>query len=185
MLPSGLWRIHQVANEPEYFATSPERNRWDPSTGSLELFGTCYTSTSEIGAYAETFAEFTVLTQADIGRRALARIELPPEPRWANMLDPTIISWGLDWRISVGDDYPTCQVWAEALFSVGFTGIFYAPRHYVGDEYTPSAALFGNPGYQPTQLRVLDSTPIPDSLVTRAWVTFGIEVVDSTSLGYP
>jgi hypothetical protein len=51
---------------------------------------------------------FTLPITACIG--VLAEIQLPPEPRWANMFDPTILgTWGLDWRICVGDDYDACQ----------------------------------------------------------------------------
>ena len=182
-LPNVLWRIYKVANEAEYFSDRGY-GRWDPLAGSLELYGTCYTSTHPMGAYVEAFAEVRSLTQDDINRYALATIELPPEPRWANMVDPTIVGqWELDERISVGDDYDTCQRWGEALFAVGFTGIHYGPRHNVGGAWRPSVALFGNPGYQPTQLRVLDSTPIPPELVTTAWMSFGIEVWPSTPLG--
>lgn len=120
-LPNVLWRIYKVANEAEYFSDRGY-GRWDPLAGSLELYGTCYTSTHPMGAYVEAFAEVRSLTQDDINRYALATIELPPEPRWANMVDPTIVGqWELDERISVGDDYDTCQRWGEALFAVGFT----------------------------------------------------------------
>ena len=99
------------------------------------------------------------------------------------MTDSKIVSWGLDERINVGDDYDTCQRWGEALFTVGFSGIYYRPRHFVGRSWTASVALFGNPGYQPTQLRVLDSQPIPYELVAEAEELFGIQVWPSTPLG--
>ena len=127
-LPDKLWRMHKVDNEPEYFATRPDRNRWDPPLDSIELFGTCYASGDPTGAFIETFGELAVITQGEIDRRALAQIELPPEPRWADMTDPRIVGWGLDERIGVGVDYDTCQRWSDALFAVGFTGIMFRAR---------------------------------------------------------
>ncbi len=150
----------------------------------MSSFGTCYTSGDPLGAFIEIFGELPVITQGEIDRRAFAQIELPPEPRWADMTDPKIVGWGLDERIGVGDDYDTCQRWSEAPFTVGFTGVMFRARHFVGS-MCPSVAIFGNPGYQPTQLRVLDSTPIPHYLVADACSTFGLERWPSTPLGPP
>jgi hypothetical protein len=68
------------------------------------------------------------------------------------------------------------------VFSVGFTGIYYEARHDVGGG-SPSVALFGDPGYQPTQLRVLDSTAISNEMLSQARRVSGIEVWPSTPLG--
>ncbi len=44
-------------------------------------------------------------------------------------------------------------------------------------------AIFGDPGYQPTKLRVLDSGPISLQVVIDASSTFGLEVWPGTPLG--
>ena len=182
-IPNVLYRIHQMKQQPEFFSTSPERNRWDPPVGSPGLYGTCYTSTSPLGAYAEVLGDLDVITQGMVDRRALSVIEVPAEPRWADMTEPSILGqWGLDVRISVAD-HKVCQRWGEALFSVGFTGVYYQPRHVIGRGWEASVAIFGDPGHQPTKLRVLDTTPIPLDVVNEATMTFGLEVWPSTPLG--
>ena len=106
----------------------------------------------------ETFAELPVITRGEVNRRALAEIELPAQPRWADMTGSKPTGWGLDERINVGEDYETCQRWGEALFAVGFSGIYYRPRHFMGRQWQASVALFGNPGHQPTSFGC--STPV-------------------------
>ena len=92
--------------------------------------------------------------------------------------------WRLDVRISVGD-YEVCQLWAEALFTVGFTGVYYQPRHFVGPDWPSSVAIFGDPGHQATRLQVLETIAIPSQLVTEAETTFGVAVWPSAALPPP
>jgi len=116
-LPQVLFRIHRVDREPEWFSAGlgDDAGRWDPPVNSAEAFGTCYTSTAPLGAYLDVFAELPLGTQADIDRRALAVIQLPPERRWADMTNTAIVcAWHLDERISTGDDYSTCHFWAHS-----------------------------------------------------------------------
>jgi hypothetical protein len=133
----------------------------------------------------EAFGDFDILTQDLIDRRALSVIEVPAKPRWADMSNLSLLSsWKLDARISVGD-YEVCQLWAQALFSVGFTGVYYQPRHFVGPDWPPSVALFSDPGHQPTQLQALETTAIPSQLVIDAETTFGLTIWPSVALPPP
>jgi hypothetical protein len=91
--------------------------------------------------------------------------------------------WGLDERISVGDDYPTCQLWAQQLFAAGFTGVYYHPRHDVArTSAIPSVALFGDPGRQAGSLKVLRSDRIPNDVLDFSIQQYGLKVLPPTAL---
>jgi hypothetical protein len=184
-LPDVLFRIHRIDRGPEWFSTSQEW-RWDPPENASELFGTCYTSTTGIGAFVETFSELPMLTQAEVDRRSLSVIALPPEPRWADMTDPAIVgTWGLDARISTGDNYETCQLWAQQLFAAGFNGVHYQARHDVTRGFSVSVALFGDPGLQTTALKVLRTHAVPLGVLNEARDVFHYELVPEVPLPDP
>lgn len=179
-LPEVLFRVHRMDREPEWFSAGlgEDGGRWDPPSDAAEAFGTCYTSTGPLGAYLEVFAELPLVTQAEIDRRALAILQLPPEPRWADMTNPIVVGrWHLDERISTGDDYRTCQLWAQQLFAAGFTGVYYNPRHDVGRTTSASVALFGDPGRQPGTIKVLARSAIPHEVVQEARQNYGLRVL--------
>jgi len=134
-------------------------------------------------ALMEIVADLPAVTYELLDRRALAHVTIPAGQRLADMTSPKVVGeWGLDRRISVGDDYGVCQRWAYALRLAGFSGVFYEPRHDPRGHSQASVALFGDPGHQPTQLSVLDDGPIPDSLIEEAREVFGLRVVPATPL---
>jgi hypothetical protein len=182
-LPAILYRVHQIINEPEWFGTSGD-HRWDPPAGAPESFGTCYTGTDPLTAFVEAIIELPLLVQSVIDKRAMAVMQVPQDQRLADMSDPKIVGeWGLDRRISVGDDYDVCQRWANALRLAGFTGVFYEPRHDPrGGGDLQSIAFFGDPGYQPTQIQLIEDEPIPRLVVEQAREIFGLRVWPSTPL---
>lgn len=182
--PDRLYRVHRVDRDPEWFAGGDALDgwRWDPPVGSPEAFGTCYTATDPLGACLETFGAFPIISQSDVDRRSLATIQLPPEPRWADMTNPAILAWQLDERICVGDDYDTCRAWAQQLFAAGFTGVYYHPRHDVARSVSASVALFGDPGHQPGLLRVLRREPISGDLITYLTEVCSLRVLPDVAL---
>ncbi|MGB9113638.1 MAG: RES family NAD+ phosphorylase [Acidimicrobiales bacterium] len=177
-LPPLLYRVHRGDREPEFFANSGDL-RWDPPSSATTLFGTCYMSTSPVTALMESADDLT-LTDETLAARNLAELEVAVEQRLADMTNPVIVGeWGLDRRISVGDDYDVCHRWAHALRLAGFTGVYYEARHH---PHGFSAGLFGDPGYQPTQVRIIDDGPIPASVVADAMTTCGLRVLPSVPL---
>jgi hypothetical protein len=181
-LPPVLYRVHQIAHEPEWFGTSGNY-RWDPPAPSADLFGTCYTSTDPLTAFIEAVIELPLMTQSVIDKRAIAMLQVPDEQRLADMSAPRIIGeWGLDRRISTGDDYEICQGWANALRLARFTGVFYEPRHDPRGNAQQSIALFGDPGYQPTQIQLIEDEPLSRGLIEDAREIFGLRVLPSTPL---
>jgi hypothetical protein len=156
--------------------------RFDPPAG-VPVFGSCYTGLDPLTALMEVVAELPVVTYELLDQRALAQVIIPTGQRLADMTSPMVIGqWGLDRRISLGDDYAVCQRWAYALRLAGFSGVFYEPRHDPRGDSRASVALFGDPGHQPTQLSVVDDGPIPDSLIEEARNVFGLQVLPATPL---
>jgi hypothetical protein len=181
-LPAILYRVHQVVHEPEWFGTSGGC-RWDSPADAAELFGTCYTGTDPLTAFIEAVAELPLLTQSVIDQRAMALLHMPQDQRIADMTNPRIIGdWGLDRRISTGDAYDVCQRWAHALRLAGFTGVFYEPRYDPRGRNQQSIAFFGDPGYQPTQIIMIEDEPISRPVVEEASQIFGLRVWPSTPL---
>lgn len=181
-LPPILYRVHQVVHEPEWFGTSGDC-RWDPPAEVADLFGTCYTGTDPLTAFIEAVTELPLLAQSVIDKRAMALLHVPQDQRIADMTNPRIIGdWGLDRRISTGDAYGVCQRWAHALRLAGFTGVFYEPRYDPRGRNQQSIAFFGDPGYQPTQIIMIEDEPIPRSVVEEARDIFGMRIWPSTPL---
>ena len=179
-MPDLLYRIHRADKDPEWFSMGTWR--FDPPTG-VSVFGTCYAGLDPLTALMEVVADLPAITYELLDRRALAQVTIPAGQRLADMRSPKVVGeWGLDRRISVGDDYGVCQRWAYALRLAGFSGVFYEPRHDTRGHSQTSVALFGDPGHQPTQLSVLEDGPIPDSLIEEARVVFGLRVLPAAPL---
>ena len=134
-------------------------------------------------ALMEVLAELPAVTYELLDRRALARLTIPAGQRLADLTNPRIVGeWGLDRRISVGEDYGICQRWAYALRLGGFSGVLYEARHDPRGPQQVSLALFGDPGHQPTQVAVVDDGPIPDHLIGQARHVFGLSIAPATPL---
>ncbi|HEY5272774.1 MAG TPA: RES family NAD+ phosphorylase [Acidimicrobiales bacterium] len=176
---SRLFRVHKMGNEPEWFGTSGNY-RWDPPPTAADLFGTCYVGTAALTSLMETLGEFAIVTEGMIEARNVAALQVPDDIRLADLTNNRIVGdWGLDRRISVGDDYEICQLWGQALQSAGFEGIFYEARHHVGGH---SIALFGDPLYQPRQVVLLDDDAISSELIEQAQLECGLRILPSSPL---
>lgn len=178
--PGVLFRVHRIDNDPEWFSVA--KGRFDPPDAAAG-FGTSYLSFDPLTALMEVVADLPAVTYELLDRRCLATVTIPSRQNLADMASPKVVGeWGLDRRISVGEDYGICQRWAYALRLAGFTGMLYEPRHDPRGADRFSVALFGDPGHQPTQVAVVDDGPIPDSLIQQAQQVFGLQVAPATPL---
>lgn len=178
-LPELVFRVHRLDREPEWF-TDGAGFRWDPPPVSGATFGTCYVATHPLTALMEIVGDLPTVTRDQVDGRAIATLLFPDVDRLADMTSPGIARWGLDRRISMGDFYDVSQRWALALRLAGYSGVYYEPRHDPGGE--ASIALFGDPGYQPTQIRLLSDGPIEDDLADELFFQFGIRVMPTRPL---
>ena len=139
-------------------------------------------------AFLETFGRIRPVLQRHVDERVLTEAYLPSETRLANMTDPAILGlYGLTAEVGVGGDertYARTQRWAEALETAGFGGVIYAARHDPALNER-SVALFGKPGYQPSQLLARPARYIPEELIDRAAVEYAIEVLPSVPVSGP
>jgi hypothetical protein len=178
-LPEIVYRVHRIDREPEWF-TDGSGERWDPPPGSGSTFGTCYLATDSLTALVEVVGDLPLLTQEMLDSRAVAVLAFPDVERIADMSSREIARWGLDRRISMGDFYDVSQRWARALWSAGYSGVYYEPRHDPGGG--GSIALFGDPGLQPGQVRLLEDVAISRHLVVMLRGEFGVRVAPAKPL---
>lgn len=179
-IPELVYRIHRVDREPEWF-TDDALCRWDPPPESAVNFGTCYVATDPLTALMEVVGDFDFVTQDMLASRAVATMSIQPG-QFADMQNPAIASVGLDRRVSIGDDYGPCQRWSEALWLAGFNGVHYEPRHDPRGTGFTALALFGDPGHQPTQVRLVDDGPIDEAIIEELIRVFNIRVLPSAPL---
>lgn len=141
-----LYRVHRVEHGPLYFsAAAPGRGgRFDlpAETG----WGTCYLSTSPIGACIETFGRFRTVAEELVRARRLTVVAPTVQLRLADLTDRRVLgSYGIAGDLSTGPDYSPSQQWALRLWNTGFDGVYYAARH--DPQFTErSVALFGRAG---------------------------------------
>jgi hypothetical protein len=124
---SELWRVANAAVIESRAYPAP-RYRFDAPAGS---YAALYTCTSDVGALAEAYVERgRRLTLSDAGR-LLLRIRPRRALQLVDLLDVAVLSTlDLDERISIGDDYATCQAWGPAIHTqfLGCDGIRYRAR---------------------------------------------------------
>ena len=176
-------RVHSAVQDPEWFC-SDGRCRFDPFDAAAAGFGTCYVATHVLGAYIEKFARFErAIPRSVVDAHRLSQLLLPSPVRVADMTDRTIAGrWNLSAEIWAGDDYEGSQRWAQALSRAGFNGICYPARHDT-QAILLSVAVFGKPGYQPTEMIQYNAPqPIPPELIEDAARQFGVEVLPGSPL---
>ena len=90
------------------------RYRFDAPHGEYPVLYAC---TSPLGTFAEVYGDRARRIGEHEGERYLVRV-VPRAPLpLVDLTDVRLLaSLGLDERISVGDDYATCQAWAHALW---------------------------------------------------------------------
>ena len=134
-----LWRI-QNAPEVRYRPYPQPLYRFDAPRGEYPVIYAC---ASPIGTFAEVYGERARrLGENDGARYLLQLVPRAPLPLLDLQDVRPLASLGLDQRISIGDDYPTCQAWARACWQ-GFpqiVGIRYRARK--AGATTANIALF-------------------------------------------
>ncbi len=108
-----LWRIQNGMEIVARTYPAP-RYRFDAPHGEYPVLYAC---ASQVGAFAEVYGDRARRLGDLEGERYLVRL-VPRGP--LSLVDLTdvrlLASLGLDERVSVGDDYATCQAWALALW---------------------------------------------------------------------
>ncbi len=136
-----LWRI-QNAPELHYRAYPQPRYRFDAPHAE---YAAIYACASQVGTFAEVYGERARrLGENDGGRYLLHLAPRTPLPL-IDLQDVRLLaSLGLDERISVGDDYATCQAWALAFWRAfpAIVGIRYRARK--AGAATANVALFAD-----------------------------------------
>ena len=108
-----LWRIQNGSAIVARTYPQP-RYRFDAPGGEYPVLYGC---ASPLGTLAETYADRARRLGSSEGSRYLVRLVLRAPIPLVDLLDVRLVaSLGLDERISVGDDYATCQAWALALW---------------------------------------------------------------------
>lgn len=173
-----LYRMHQVFNDPTFFARSGN-GRFDLTEEGER--GTCYCALSGVGAFLETFRRTRYIPEHMIELRALSTLSLTRPLRLADLTDPTVIgSYGITGEVSVGPDYSEPQQWAAEFYRAGFDGVFYAARH--DPSFTErSAAVFGDSELG-EKLFDVATTPIPDDVIEEASSKFSFKILPATPL---
>lgn len=122
-----LWRIQNGTELVARTYPAP-RYRFDAPHGEYPVLYAC---ASHIGTFAEVYGDRARRVGEAEGARYLIRI-MPMIPlALIDLCDVRLLaSLGLDERISVGDDYATCQAWALALWErfPDIAGIRYRAR---------------------------------------------------------
>jgi hypothetical protein len=122
-----LWRI--ADQDSLSFRTYPSpRYRFDAPGGE---FPALYTCALDLGVFAEAYVERGRRLGKNEARRHL--LELRPRQPLALIdlhSDHVLAAFNLDERISIGDDYVTCQAWALAIYQQypDVSGIRYRAR---------------------------------------------------------
>ena len=182
-----LYRIHRSAHGPLFFATTSAPGaggRFDlPATTGR---GTCYLSTSPLGAAVEVLGRFAVIAETMVRERSLTTMSPTIPLRLADLTQRRVLGeYGIAGDVSAGRDHRPSQQWAHRLAEAGFDGIYYAARH--DPQFTErSVALFGTAGDQSTgedaKRFEVSEAPIDDELLSRLVDEFSITVVPFETL---
>lgn len=192
--PSLVWRAHQPLariHRHEFgslFYGADQDGRWNPPVAGSD-WGTCYVSTSPMGAALEVFGRLRTLRQRHLDERVLATIYVASDLRLADMTHPSIVGrYGLTAEASVGEaggTYLRTQAWAERLRDAGFGGVYYAARHdpALGSR---SIAIFGKatlaegplgPEAEFVEESSAATSPIPAYIVAELQETYGFTIL--------
>ena len=113
-------RLHSRRRAPLWFGPAPGNppvNRFDDPKGK---FRTCYLGASAEACFAETFLReppVRVLDLADLGKRALATIEVRRDLRMVPLHGPALARLGATAEAGSGSAYAFSRRWSRALWS--------------------------------------------------------------------
>lgn len=181
-----LYRVHHAKRGPLFFAAAKQPGqggRFDLPADSG--WGTCYLSTSRIGACVETFGRFQALTDGLVAVRRLTVVAPVINLRLADFTFRRVLGdFGITGDVSAGSEYEEPQRWALQLWEAGFDGIYYAARH--DPQFVErSVALFARQGDRTEEERKrfeCTTATIPDDLVAELAQDFGTRVLPAAEL---
>jgi RES domain len=165
-----LFRIRRRERSPWWFSND--------GSGRFDLLGadagTCYLAQRPVGAFIEVFRTGTVIPEAEVNARALARLRVPVATKLADCTSSRARSFGVTAAIHSQPNYTRTQAWAQAFADAGFDGILYCVSHNPsGSEL--GVALFGGAGAQ--DLMIENTGTIPDEVLEEARARFGLLVL--------
>jgi hypothetical protein len=167
-----LYRIHRSHNGPWFFSGSGD-GRFDPATPDR---GACYLSTSELGAWVETFRTAMIIAECDVHARSLATVTLDTTYRCADLTRRQALAAGATGSMSSGADYRPSHALADDLQGT-LDGVLWRVRHDL-EQKLVGVALFGPEGEQnPNRWPPVKSDPIEPDLIRRAEDEFGYRVM--------
>ena len=177
---SKLFRVHISKNHPIWFCND-SYHRFDPSESHNHLFGACYFGFEPLACLIEIFGKVVNITEEEINQRSLSVIQTKRSLRIADTTDRRVLGkFGLTAEISTGSDYKEPQRLSWQLFETGFDGIKYWIRHDPKMELE-AIAIFGAPGEDHKRFNVLNTEPIPETLIATV-DEFGLQVIPSAYL---
>lgn len=133
----GLYRIHQTADDPEFWGRTGT-NRFDAPNGE---FGVLYAAEGFNGAFIESFGDAPhILSVNSLTVRGIAHAQTLRPLQLVDLAGPGLSQLALDARIYAGD-HALPQQWSHALWAhpQHVDGLWYVARH---DGNQRSAALF-------------------------------------------
>ena len=165
-----LYRIHRSDRSPWWFSNDGS-GRFDLL---LQGAGTCYLAERPVGAFVEVFRTGTVIPEAEVHVRTLARLRSPSATTLADCTASGARGYGVTSAIHLQPDYDRTRAWAQAFADAGFGGVRYRLGHHPsGSEL--GVALFGQAGAQ--RFPVEKTVPIPDEVLDEARRRFSLYVL--------
>jgi hypothetical protein len=165
-----LFRIHRLERSPWWFSYDGS-GRFDLLTADVR---TCYLAQRPVGAFIEVFRTGTVIPEAEVNARALARLRVPGATELADCMSSRARSFGVTAAVHSQPNYALTQEWAQAFAAAGFGGILYRVSHDPsGSEL--GVALFGAAGAQDVPIE--NTEAIPDEILEEARIRFGLLVL--------
>ncbi len=126
-----------------------------------------------VGCLLEVFRCWTLIPEAELETRRVARLELPPV-LLADCSSGLCRAFGLTGEIHSTPDYALTQAWAAAFAAARFDGIRYLLRHDPGQRLS-GVALFGPAGAPPWSFT--PGEPIGRGVIEEAARRFGVRVM--------
>lgn len=170
--PDGLVR------GPWFFSSSGSA-----SSGRFDLprpRGTCYFSSTALGAWLEVFGSVRLVDPSDMRRRSLATASRTGgDLRLVDLASQRAAVAGVTLDVTAGDDYTVPQELAQAADDRGASGIRALLRRDPSGR-SHNLALFGAAGAPSRQFgwRVAKSEPWRDAALLRSLADIGVHVVD-------
>ncbi|HEX8246179.1 MAG TPA: RES family NAD+ phosphorylase [Longimicrobium sp.] len=166
-----LFRIHPVHLGSLFFGPAegaPPRGRWDAPRGEFRV---CYLGEAPEVAFAETFLRepgVTLIEEADLAARAIARVEAVREIRLAAMHGQGLARAGATAAVCSGP-YAVSRAWALALHAhpAAADGVRYRARH---DDDGFAIALFGRATGAVAEVETRRLDPRADGATIAEWL---------------